>query len=160
MALSRKPKSNGLSSVLVAAGGDKPDADAVRLACELLTPQKGTLYIAYVIEVERVLHLDAEVTPATARGEEILKDMENVAREHKCKAVAELLQSRQAGPAVVQEAVDKQVDAIVLGVPYGDLYGSFSIGEMAPYVLRMAPCRVILWRDLIPGTPTGNGLGA
>ena len=143
--------------MLVAVEGERPDDDAVKLACELLVPQKGTLYIVYVIEVDRSLPVDAEITPATAKGEEVLRHMEEVARPYKCETHAELLQSRRAGLAVVREAVDKRVDAIVLGVSHRETYGSFSLGETAPYVLKNAPCRVLLWRDLMAGTPYDDG---
>ena len=153
-----KDKSPGLSSILVAVGGEGSDDDTVRLACELLNSHRGDLYIVWVIEMERGLPLDAEVAPATAKAEEVLKHMEEVARPFKCNAQAELLQSRGAGLAVVQEAVDKQVDAIVLGVPYKEEYGTFSLGDSIPYVLKNAPCRVIVWRDLIPRPAATNGL--
>ena len=136
-----------MSAVLVAVDGDAPDSEAVRTGCELLNGPSSNLYIVYVIEVERGLALDAEIVPATARGEEVLKHMEEVAKPFKLNVQAELLQSRRAGSAIVQEAVDKRVEAVVIGVPYQETYGSFSMGQTAPYVLKNAPCRVILWRD-------------
>ena len=157
MPSTRKQRNNGLSSILVAVVGEASDDDTVRLACELLNHQEGNLHIVYVIEVERSLPLDAEILPATAKGEEVLKHMEEVAKPYKCKTQAELLQSRRAGLAVVQEAVDGNVDAIVLGISYNEEYGSFSLGETAPYVLKNAPCRVILWRDMISANPSSNG---
>ena len=157
LASTRKPKHTGVSSVLVAVGGEKSDDPAVRLACQLLNPHRGNLYIVYVIEVERSLPIDAEIAPATARGEEVLNEMEALAEPYKLETAAELLQSRRTGLAVVQEAVDKQVDAIVLGVPYKEVYGSFSLGDMVPYVLKNAPCRVILSRDSIPEVSSDNG---
>ncbi len=157
MAPSRKSKENGLSSILVAVAGENSDEEAVKLACQLLSSGKGNLHVVYVIEVERGLPVDAEITPATARAEEVLKHMEEVTRPFKCNVQAELLQSRRAGPAVVREAVDKRVDAIVLGVGYHEVYGSFSLGETAPYLLRNAPCRVILWRDPASELSSVNG---
>ena len=156
---SRKSRRKGFSSILVAVEGEGPDDEAVKLACELLNHQNANLYIVYAIEVERGLPVDAEMAPATAKGEEILKHMEDVAGLFKVSTQAELLQSRLAGAAVVQEAVAKQVDAIVLGVSYRESYGSFSMGDTVPYVLKNAPCRVILWRDFIPSASVGNGLG-
>ena len=129
----------------------------MRLACDLLVPQRGNLYIVYVIEVDRGLPIDAEIVPATAKGEEVLKEMEEVASEYRCLTQAELLQSRKAGLAVVQEAVDKEVDAIVLGTAYRERYGSFSLGDTVPYVLKNAPCKVILWRDTIADVPPPSG---
>ena len=136
-----------LSSALVAVRGDKCDDEAVQLACELLKSSKGMLYILYVIEVERGLPVDAEIDLATARGEEVLSHLELVAGRYKCRTKAELIQARHAGSGVVQEAVEKAVDSIVLGLPYRERYGSFSMGKTIPYVLKNAPCRVILWRD-------------
>ena len=80
-----------------------------------------------------------------------------MAKKYKCKAEAELVQSRQAGCAVVQEGVDKKVDAIVLGIPYQERYGSFSLGDTIPYVLKNAPCQVVVWRDSIR-EPEFNGV--
>lgn len=147
----------GLSSILVAVGGEQSDDGAVTLACRLLTPNKGRLFILYVIEVERGLPLDAEVAPATAKGEEVLRHTEEVAGAYRCVKQAELLQSRQAGSAIVQEAVDKQVEAIVLGTPYRERYGTFSMGETASYVLKNAPCKVLISRDPIPESLLRNG---
>ena len=131
----------------MAVTGDSADAPAVRLACEMLNKQYGRLYLLYVIVVERGVPLDAEIAPATAKGEDVLRHVEEMARAYKCEVAAELLQSRQSGPAIVQEAVAKEVGAIILGIPYSEKYGTFSMGESAPYVLKNAPCRVILWRD-------------
>ncbi|MCH8109993.1 MAG: universal stress protein [Chloroflexi bacterium] len=137
----------GASSVLVAVQGERSDDEAVKLACELISSPKGKLHIVYVIEVERGFPVDAEIAPATAKGEEVLKHMEEVAKSYKCKPEAELVQARQAGAAVVREAVEKNVDTVVLGIPYSERYGSFSMGDTIPYVLKNAPCRVIIWRD-------------
>ena len=157
MASTRKAKDTALSSALVAVTGDGADDDAVRLACEMLASQKAQLYLVYVIEVERGLPVDAEIGAATSRAEEVLNHVEEVARPYKFDTQAELLQSRRAGHALVQEAVEKGVDAIILGLPYRYTYGSFSMGDTAPYVLKNAPCKVILWRDPIPQPISTNG---
>ena len=146
-----------VSSVLVTVSGERWDDEAVKLACELLNSSKGKLYILYVIEVERGLPIDAEIAPATAKAEEVLKHMEEIARPYKCETEAELVQARQAGCAVVQEAADSSVDTIVIGAPYKEMYGSFSLGNTVPYVLKNAPCRVIIWRDAaLETSPNGH----
>ena len=48
-----KPNQGALDSVLAWVSGDSSDNDVVRLACDLLIPRKGDLYIVYVIEVHR-----------------------------------------------------------------------------------------------------------
>ena len=136
-----------VSSVLVPVSGDSCDEEMVRLACDLLESSRSMIHILYVIEVERGFPVDAEVTPAAAEGEQVLKDMESVARNYKCQMEAKLVQARKAGTAVVQEAVDKGVDAIVVGTSYKRPFGSYSLGESIPYILKNAPCRVIVSRD-------------
>ena len=136
-----------LSSVLVSVAGNDSDEEAVRMACGMLNGNKGRLHILYIIEVERTLPVDAEIPLATAKGDAVLRRMEEVARPFKLNPQAELLQSREAGYAVVQEAVDKDVEAIVMAVPYQTRYGEFSLGTTIPYVFEHAPCQVILWRD-------------
>jgi nucleotide-binding universal stress UspA family protein len=139
-----------LSSVLVSVAGNDSDEEAVRMACEMLNGNKGhkgRLHILYIIEVERALPVDAEVPLATAKGDAVLRRMEEVAKPFKLDPQAELLQSREAGYAVVQEAVDKDVEAIVMAVPYQTRHGEFSLGTTIPYVFEHAPCQVILWRD-------------
>ena len=147
-----------VSSVLVAVKGDPSDEEAIKLACQMVKSSKGNLYILHVIEVERGFPLDAEIGPATARGEEILKHVEKVAKPYKCKMEAELVQARSFGSAVVQEAANREVDVIVLGLPYEERYGTFSLGETVPYVLKNAPCKVIVWREP-PSDNAQNGHG-
>ena len=57
---------------------------------------------------------------------------------------------RHAGPAVVLEAEDRNMDAVILSVPYKRRFGSCSMGATASYVFDNAPCRVILWREPTP----------
>ena len=144
------------SSVLVAVSGEPCDDDAVKLGCELVNASRGNLHILYVIEVERGLPLDAEVPPSTARGEQVLQHLEDIARALRCKPDAELLQSRRAGFAVVQEAVDKEIDTIILAASYSDRFGSFSLGDTIPYVLKNAPCRVIILREEMAETSSNS----
>ena len=99
-----------------------------------------------MIEVERRLPLDADVIPEATRGEEVLQRMEKLGKEQQVEIEAEILQARDAGPAVVQEAVDREVDAIVVGIPYKRRYGLFNLGNIIPFILKHAPCPVMLWR--------------
>lgn len=145
----RKPKQGYLDSILAWVSGDSSDQDVVRLACDLLIPRKGNLYIVYVIEVHRSMYLDSEIEMATLEGERILTQMEEIAIPYKCNVHAEMLQSRTSGIAIVQEAVDKNVRAVVIGTDYTKDYGLFSLGKTIPFILKNAPCKVILWRNEI-----------
>ena len=145
-----------ISTVLATVRGESFDAEVVRLACQLLGSNKDKLYLLYVIEVDRGLPVDVEIAAATAKGESVLQSMEAVAKTEKFKTEGELVQARDIGSAVVREAFDKGVDAVVLGISYRERYGAFSLGKTVPYVLKNAPCRVVLWRDPISQSTTSG----
>ena len=136
-----------LERVMVAVKGDRSDEEAMNIACDLVRPAKGTVYALHVIEVGREKPVDVEDSLAARQGEEVLQRVEQLARSQHCQIEAELLQAREVGPAVVQEAIDKGVELIILGLPYKRRYGAFSEGNAVPYVLRHAPCRVVVWRE-------------
>lgn len=155
--LGKRSSKSGLSSVLAVVCGDRSDEHTVRVACQLLNPHNGTLHLLYIIVVDRALPVDAEVTPATAKGDEVLRHMEDVAKPFGFEIQAELLQSRESGCAVVQESVEKRVEAVVLGVPYRERYGTFGLGDTVSYVLKHAPTQVVLWRE--PPSEENSGTG-
>ena len=136
-----------LSSILVPVTGAAYDEDVVRLGCDLLDSARSTLYMVYVIEVGRESPIDAVVSLDTERGEQVLRYMEEVADSHRCTVEAQLVQARKAGAAVVREAVDRGVDAIVVGTPRNEAHGSSSPGDYILYLLRYAPCKVIVVRE-------------
>lgn len=134
-------------SVLVPVTGVAHDEEVVRLGCELLESSQSSLHILYVIEVSREYPLDAAMNSVYMSGERVLNRMEEIASDYKCILSAEIVQVRRAGAAIVREAVFKEVDAIVIGMSYKETYGVYSLDEHIPYVLRYAPCRVILSRE-------------
>lgn len=138
-----------LSSVLVQVTGALSDSLVVRLACELLESRRSTLHLLYVIEVPRDTPLDAVVAGDSLVAEQVLEDMERVASQYNCIIEAHLVQARESGIAVVQEAVEKNVEAVVIGASGGETYGRYSLEQYVPYILRHAPCRVILSREPI-----------
>lgn len=136
--------------VLVAVNGSKTDPEVVQLACALAKPAKGRVYITYVIELDRSLPLDAEDKSAVDRGEHALDAAESCAAECDFEINTDLLQARAAGPALVNEAIERGADVILLGMDYKTKFGEFSLGDIAPYVLKHSPCKVMLLREAVP----------
>ena len=135
--------------MLVPVDGSAASFDALALACSLSKRNKGTVYAVYVIEVARNLPLDAELTSEADHGEDILIQAESVADELDYKVEGELLQARDAGHAIVDEAIERQVSAIMMGVGYNRPLGEFLLDETAQYVVKYAPCQVILVRSAV-----------
>lgn len=154
----RDPNRNGvrMPSVLVPVTGASYDQEVVRLGCELLESSQSRLHILYVIEVSREHPLDAAMNSIYMSGERVLNKMEEIAGGYKCVLNAEIVQVRKAGAAIVREAVFKDVDAIVMGSSYKETYGVYSLDEHIPYVLRHAPCRVIVSREPIASGSSGR----
>ncbi len=139
-----------IKRALALVTGTPMDKSVVSIACDLVRPYKGQVWALYVIEVGRKLPVDAELPNETARGEHLLQRMEAFGRSLKCKVEGDILQARDIGAAIVREAVDRETDVIVTGMPYTERYGSPSLGEMVPYVLRHSPCRVVVYREQQP----------
>jgi nucleotide-binding universal stress UspA family protein len=138
-----------LRRILIPVKGYETDAEAVELACRMAKPVKGRIHVIYVIEVDRTLPLDAEITPEIAKGENVLAKAERVAVASDYQVETDLLQAREVGPAVVDEAIERDVDLIVMGLPYKRRFGEFNLGKTTPYVLKNAPCRVLVVRQPI-----------
>jgi nucleotide-binding universal stress UspA family protein len=135
------------NNILVPVIGTEADDEAVRLACRLARQDKSRIWVAFVITVERTLPIEVEIQPEIKKAEEILDHMERVAAEQGCKIETDLLQAREAGPTIIDEALGQEVDLIVIGITYKRRFGQFSLGSVVPYVLRNAPCRVILYHQ-------------
>ena len=133
--------------ILVPVIGSQADEEAIKLACGLAKKNKGKIWVVYIITVKRALPLDAEIEPEVRKAEGILDDMESIAEEQDFEIETDLLQAREAGPSIVDEAAERGVDLILIGVSYKTRFGQFTMGDVVPYVLKNAPCRVILYHQ-------------
>lgn len=126
--------------------GSEASLEALSLACLVAKRNKGKVYAIYTIKVHRSLPLDAQLTPDAQKGEEILTQAEAVADVLEFEVEGELLQARDAGHAIVDEAIERGVDSIFVGIEYTRPFGTFQLTDTVEYVLRHAPCEVWLCR--------------
>ena len=137
--------------ILVPVAGTRADEEAMELANRLLAKKNnGKICAVHVISIERALPLDAEIESEIRKAEDILNHIESIAEEQGCKIETDLLQAREVAPAIVDEAIEREVDLILIGVTYKRRFGEFSLGDVVPYVLKNAPCRVILYHQYTP----------
>jgi nucleotide-binding universal stress UspA family protein len=135
--------------ILVPVSGTEVDAESIRLACRIAKKDKGTIWAIYVVTVRRTLPLDAEIESEIQKAEGVLAKAETVAKEEEYEIMTDVLQARDVGPAIIDEAVEKGVDLILTGIKYKTQFGQFSTGSVAPYILKNAPCPVILYQQEI-----------
>jgi len=136
-----------LERILVAINGKDADVEAVKLACDLAKKSKAKVYVVYIIEVKRSLPLDAVIESEVERAEKVLTRAEDIAADRDYEIETDLVQAREVGPAIVDEAMEREIDLVLMGVTYKKRFGIFNLGRVIPYVLEEAPCRVLLCRE-------------
>lgn len=136
-----------VKSILVPVNGSAASEHALGIAADMAKRARAALHLLYVIEVPRSSALDETIESELARAEQILNRAERVAGEHGVSVAGDVLQARQAGHAVVDEAVERDVDTIVIGVGYDRPYGKFELGPFAEYVIEHAPAEVWIIRS-------------
>ena len=133
--------------ILVPVVGNDVDTETIKLACRLAKKDKGKIWAVTVVTVKRALPLNAEIESEIKKAEEILDKVEDAAGEEDYEVETDVLQAREVGPAIVDEAVERGVSLIIVGVKYKHAFGQFSLGSAVPYVLKNAPCPVILYQQ-------------
>jgi nucleotide-binding universal stress UspA family protein len=133
--------------ILVPVSGAHTDAEAVRLGCRLARRGRAKVMVVTVLEIRRSLALGTVQDVEMDRAEKILNDAEKMAHEMETEVETELLQARDAGPAIVEEIAHWKADMVAIGMPFRIRFGEFHMGKTAPYVLRHAASRVLLFRE-------------
>jgi nucleotide-binding universal stress UspA family protein len=144
--LSNPASLEAIKSFLVGIDGTDAASNALAITCEIARRSKASVAALHVIEVPRSLPLDAELASELERGETIVNGAERLAGRYDIRIDGRILQARNAGAAVVDEAAALGVDAIVLGLDYHRPYGRFELGSLPLYVLENARAQVWLIR--------------
>jgi nucleotide-binding universal stress UspA family protein len=138
----------GYKRVVVALNGGPSDARIVRLAADTTRANKGELIAVHVVEIDWTLPLDADIAGRSEEVQRVLDMAEAVAESTRQVLDSVLLQARDVGAAIVDEASERGADLIILGVPFRTRFGGdFAIGRTIPYVLQNAPCTVWVVRE-------------
>jgi nucleotide-binding universal stress UspA family protein len=133
---------------VIALNGGPSDTRIVRLAADYARATKAELIAVHVVEIDWTLPLDADIAGRSAEVQQVLDVAEGAAEESKVTLDPVLLQARDVGAALVDEASERGADLLVLGLPYRKRFGGdFAIGRTIPYVLKNAPCTVWVVRE-------------
>ena len=133
--------------ILVPLIGASVDADVIRVAVTLAKADRAALLAVHVIEVRWNQPLDAVLEAETERGEILLEQATKTASQLGAKLETELLQAREAAAAIVDTARDRDVDLIVLGMPFRRRFGRTYVGRTVQGVYVTAPCAVLAYRQ-------------
>ena len=138
-------------SIVVPVDGSPASLQAVTLAADIARKNKGQVFVVHVIEVKRTLPLDAAMVDEEAAGDEVLARAEEVAKKAGFQVESEILHAREAGPAIIDEAIERRADLIVVGVGHPQVPGEFQLSRVVQAVLRGAPCQVWVCRAAAGG---------
>jgi APA family basic amino acid/polyamine antiporter len=165
-ALTKQVPEIEFTNILVPVFGTKFDDDIVATAGRLAAADAGALKsghdprldVVYVIEVPLTLPLDAKLPKereeqarrALERAREVGEEYEDV------EVTTEVIRARKVGAGILEAARRSNAEAIVIGgepptkIRGGGVFGGIAaakpeeIGAATEYVLKKAPCRVLL----------------
>ena len=165
-ALTKQVRDLAYRSILVPVFGTKLDDDIVATAGRLAAAERaeadGELDVArlaliHVVEVPLTLPLDADLPEREEQGRRALRRAREVAEEYEDVAVStETIRAREVGAGIVEAARRSEAEAIVIGgepptkIRGGATLGGIGaakpaeIGAATEYVLKKAPCQVLL----------------
>jgi len=139
-----------IKRLLVPIKGQRVDQDTLQFASSLVRQEHGSICLLYVVEVPREYPVDVELPAEASKCENVLHSAEEYLKSNKIKVETEMLQARDAGPAIVQEAQERNVDAVLLGLTYKRHHDSLSFGGVAPYIIEQSLCPVLVFREAKP----------
>jgi basic amino acid/polyamine antiporter, APA family len=163
-ALTKEVPEVEFGNVLVPVFGTELDDDIVGTAGRLLeaADEPGDvpprMEVIYVMDLPMTVPLDAPPPPPRLEAaKRALARAKDVGEEYEaCEVATDIIPARSVGSGIVEEARRRDVELIVMGaeppskVRGGAILGGIGaarppeIGEVTEYVLRKAPCRVLL----------------
>jgi basic amino acid/polyamine antiporter, APA family len=120
--------------------GEEMIATAVNLAQE----SGASVEALYVIRVPLELPLDAELLDQEERAEASIAEAKLLGADHGVNVEGMIVRARSIGQAIVQEAVEKDADLIVLGSAPRWRRQSRFFSPTVDYVLKKAPSEVLI----------------
>lgn len=136
---------------MLGLNGSTTDALVVRAGVEMARAHATELIALHIVEVDWKHDLDDEIPGSRELASTVLDLAEGAAARARLKMETELLQARDVGAALVDEAAALDADVIVLGLPYRKRRGGdFAMGGTIPYVFQNAPCTVLVIREPVP----------
>jgi nucleotide-binding universal stress UspA family protein len=146
-----EPRQPAFRRAVLALSGGPADVRVVRLVAEIAHQSKAELIGVHVVEIDWTLPLDADVARGSEAAQRVLDIAEATAEEVGVTLDPVLLQARDVGAAIIDEAAERDADLLVLGIAYRRRFGGdFAIGRTIPYALKNAPCAVWVVREPMP----------
>ncbi len=136
---------------VVALSGGRTDRQIVTLAANIARAGRAEMVGVHVVEIDWTLPLDADVAGHDENAQRVLDIAEATAEAAHYQMETVLLQARDVGAAIVDEATERAADVVICGLPFRRRFGGdFAVGPTIPYILKNSPCAVWIIREAMP----------
>jgi basic amino acid/polyamine antiporter, APA family len=123
-----------------------PESEEALIAAARLATERGArIAIVNVIEVPLDQPIDADLHEAEEEAGRVLDDAQALLDAYGVRTVTRIIRARSAGPAIVEDALGRGAELIVVGAPRAQVRrGRPIFGHTVDYVLRRSPTRVLV----------------
>ena len=118
--------------------------DALIAAARLAADRGSTIVVLHVLELPMDRPLTADLGALEDRADELLDDAQALLEEYGVRVVSRLVRARSTPRAIVDEAVARHAELIVVGAPRTARPGRRLLGRTAEKVLKLSPVRVLV----------------
>jgi APA family basic amino acid/polyamine antiporter len=135
------------SNILVPVASGYPSDEAMDLACRLARERRSRIIAMTAIQVPLDLPLDAYLPDEVNEANEQLDEARAIGESYGVPVTTRIVRARNPGRAIVDEAVRRSAEIIVMGGPRRVRLqaGRRAIfGDTVDFVLKHAPCRVMV----------------
>ena len=119
--------------------------EAMVAAARLAADKRSRIALVTVIEVPLELPLDADLPEEEAEAERVLDEAQARVESYGVRSVTRVVRARAAGRAIVEDALSRDAELIVVGAPRIRMRrGKPIFGRTVDYVLKRSPTRVLV----------------
>jgi len=138
--------------LLVPVVAGQASDDALDVACSLAAERGARIIALNVLEVPLDLPLGAELSDEEDHANEELDEARAIGESYGVRVSDRLIRARSAGEAIVDEAARRGTEIIVLGTARKTRTATSRavFGRTVDYVLKNAPCRVMVTASPVP----------
>lgn len=132
------------NNILVPVFDSKISREAMVMACELASEENAAIEALFVVEVPMNLPLDAALPDNQRIADDLLAEATSLAEEYGVVLYPRIVPGRAAGRTIVEEAVSRKSQIVMLGAERKRRTGERFFGRTVEYVLRKCPCKVLV----------------
>jgi basic amino acid/polyamine antiporter, APA family len=134
-------------SILVPIAPGYPSDEAMDFACRLAAERRASIVAFTAIQVPLELPLDTALPDDVSEANEQLDEARAIGESYGVRVTGRIARTRNIGRAIVDEAIRRNAEVIVMAGPRRVRlqHGRRQIfGDAVDFVLRHAPCRVMV----------------